>query len=437
MRRATLLFCLIASGAGWLSSLTIVTGQGRPAPSLLRSHPAISYQRVTGDDPVARLDQRLERGEVTLKSDGPSGYLTAVLEALGVPVVSQVLVFSKTSFQAPRINPKNPRAIYFNDTVAVGWVRGGDVLEFVAHDPRQGNVFYTLSQTAAGPPRFQRNDGCVSCHTSDATQNVPGWFIGSVFPGMDGTTQYGPAYTTDHRSPFDVRWGGWYVTGTHAAERHMGNALVEDAGNLAAMVKPETVHVTSLAGRFDMNGYLSPHSDLVALLVLEHQAHMGNLITRIGWEARVGKDAGRPLREAAEELVDYLLFLNEAPLPGPIAGTSGFATSFAAAGPRDSHGRSLRDLDLRGRLMKYPCSYMIYSEPFAALPEAAREAIYLRMWEILSGKETAPDYASITAADRQAILEILRETKPDLPRYYFGESPSKNETIVPAETSAE
>jgi hypothetical protein len=413
-----------AVGALWLGTLGLVSGQGTPSPSLLRSHPAIAYQRISGDDPVARLDQRIARDEVRLEFKGPSGYLQSVLAALDVPVASQMLVFSKTSFQAPRITPGNPRAIYFNDTVSVGWVRGGEVLEFVAHDARQGNIFYTLSQSTDGVPRFQRNDTCVSCHTSDATQNVPGWFVGSVFPGVDGTTQYGPAYTTDHRSPFDVRWGGWYVTGTHAAERHMGNAVVHDAGNLAAMVTNDTVHVTSLEGRFDMNGYLSPHSDLVALLVLEHQAHMGNLITRLGWEARIGKDAGRPLRAAAEEFVDYLLFLNEAPLPGPIDGTSDFAATFAAKGPRDSRGRSLREFDLRTRLLKYPCSYMIYSEPFAALPDAAREAVYQRMWEILSGKERAPDYASITAADRQAILEILRETKPDLPDYYFPDKAS-------------
>ena len=422
---------LIASGVVWLGTLAFVSGQGVPSPSLLRSHPAITYQRPTGNDPVAQLDARLERGEVRLQSEGPSGYLKSVLAALDVSVTSQVLVFSKTSFQAPRINPHNPRAIYFTDTVAVGWVRGGEVLEFVAHDPRQGNVFYTLSQKD-GAPRFQRNDSCVSCHTSDATLNVPGWFVGSVFPGEDGTTQYGPAYTTDHRSPFDIRWGGWYVTGTHDAERHMGNGVVHDAGNLAAMVTNDTVHVTSLDGRFDMNGYLSPHSDLVALLVLEHQAHMGNLITRLGWEARIGKDAGRPLQVAAEEFVDYLLFLNESPLPGPIAGTSGFAAAFAAKGPRDSRGRSLRELDLRTRLLKYPCSYMIYSEPFAALPDAAREAVYRRLWQILSGQESAPDYATLTDADRQAVLEILRETKKDLPEYFFPDRPA-----TPKDTSAE
>jgi hypothetical protein len=209
------------------------------------------------------------------------------------------------------------------------------------------------------------------------------------------------------------------VTGTHKAERHLGNTVATDPSDLAAMVTPATVHVTNLEGRFDMTGYLSPHSDIVALLVLEHQAQMLNLITRVGWEARAGApDAGRPLDQAAAQLVDYMLFVDEAPLPGPIAGTSAFATKFNASARRDSRGRSLKDLDLNSRLLKYPCSYLIYSEPFDAMPPAARAAVYARLWEVLSGRERSERYNVLRTADRQAILEILRETKPDLPDYY-------------------
>jgi hypothetical protein len=405
----------------WLASLAVgLAGQRLPA-ALLRNHPAISYERAPVSDEVSRLNAQLRAGHASLESRGPSGYLESVLKALHVPVESQVLVFSKTSFQAPRINPKNPRAIFFNDTVSVGWVRGGPVLEVIAQDPRQGAIFYTLEQKHDGVPQFERNDTCISCHTSDATQNVPGPFIGSVFPGVDGITMYGPAYTTDHRSPFELRWGGWYVTGTHQASRHMGNAVATDPSDLAAMITPATVHVTNLDGRFDMTGYLSPHSDIVALLVLEHQAQMLNLITRIGWEERTGAaDAGRTLDQAAAQLVDYLLFVDEAPLPGPVAGTSSFAAGFGASGRRDSRGRSLRDLDLHRRLLKYPCSYLIYSEPFDAMPAAAKTAVYARLWEVLSGREQGERYNVISAADRQAILEILRETKPDLPEYFAG-----------------
>jgi hypothetical protein len=236
---------------------------------------------------------------------------------------------------------------------------------------------------------------------------------------------YGPAYTTDHRTPFDIRYGGWYVTGSHRATRHMGNAIAHDSTDLAAMVTPQTVHVTDLTGRFDMNGYPSPHSDLVALIVLEHQAKMLNLFTRVGWEARIGsKESGRSLDEAAAELVDYLLFVDEAPLPGPIAGTSKFAEHFQAQGPRDSRGRSLRDLHLQDRMSKYPCSYLIYSKPFDAMPEEAKAAVYARLWQVLSGQELDERYNRLTAADRQAVIEILRDTKADLPEYFRTDRPA-------------
>src|SRR4030095_1700940 len=374
-------------GLAWVASVVLVSAQ-KVHPALIRNHPAIAYATAPVSDPVALLNERLRRGEVTLEKTEPSGYLQSVLSALGVSIDSQVLVFSKTSFQAPRINPTNPRAIFFNDTVSVGWVRGGPVLEFVAQDPRQGAIFYTLEQSPSGPPQFERNDTCVMCHVSDATHYVPGLFVGSVFPSVNGTTMYGPAYTTDHRSPFEMRWGGWFVTGTHQATRNMGNAVATDPSDLGAMITPESVHVTNLTGRFDMTGYLSPYSDVVALLVLEHQAQVLHLIKRVGWESRGGPDAQRSFDASVEDLVDYLLFVDESPLPGPISGPTPFARRFSASGPRDSKGRSLRELDLGKRLLKYPCSYLIYSEPFDALPAAAKSAVYQRLWDVLNGRGT-------------------------------------------------
>jgi hypothetical protein len=416
MKRAHLLsvvaLVILVAGTG-LAQLT-------PAPSLVRNHPAIAYGTTEAADPVARLNERLRSGAATLELDpGPSGYLRSVLAALDVPVESQTLVFSKTSFQAAKINPQNPRALYFNDSVAVGWVRGGDVLEFIGQDPRQGGIFYTLKQSADTPPQFERNDAaCVSCHVSEATRNVPGPFVGSVYPAPNGTTRYGPAYMTDHRSPFDIRYGGWYVNGQHRATRHMGNAVAADPGDLAAMITSASVHVQSLEGRFDPAGYPSLHSDIVALVVLEHQAYMSNLITQVGWMARLGKDAPLALHEAVTELVDYLLFVDEQALPGPIAGPTRFAEVFARQGPFDSRGRSLRQLDLETRLLRYPCSYMIYSDAFESLPGAAKTAIYSRLWDVLTGRDADPRYARLTADDRRAVLEILRDTKDDLPSHW-------------------
>jgi hypothetical protein len=414
---------LAVTGTTWLMATLVGSGQLQLTPSAMRNHPAITYTKTPPADAVAKLNEGLKSGEVRLEFEPVTGYLHSVLRALDVSTDSQVLVFSKTSFQAPRITPQNPRALFFNDTVSVGFVRGGEVLEFVALDPRQGAMFYTLDNSPTKPPQFTRDMSCVQCHTWDGTANVPGWFLGSVWPAEDGRALDATGYGTDHRTGFEVRWGGWYVTGKHSFPSHMGNAVVPAGGDLAALITPESVHVESLEGRFDMTGYPSRYSDIVALMVLEHQARMSSLITRVGWEARLGAEAGRPLRLAVEELVDYLLFVDEAPLPGKVEGMSTFARTFASKGPRDSQGRSLRELDLESRLMRYPCSYMIYSEPFDALPAAAKDEVYARMWEVLSGSEQDPKYARLSDGDRRNIVDILRETKRDLP-FDFGALPA-------------
>ena len=334
-------------------------------------------------------------------------------------------VFSKTSFQVDRIEPGNPRTIFFNDTVSVAWVHGG-FIELAAQDPQQGVIFYTLEQQFVPQPSFNRRDDCLRCHRSDVSLGVPGMILRSFYTMPDGAPKLIlGGYTTDHRSPLEERWGGWYVTGTMGAGRHMGNAMLADPDRPESMIADQTLHVTSLKDKFDTKAYLSPHSDMVALLVFDHQMYMTNLITRVGWEVRCALYDKAPnraftalLQESARELVDYLLFIDEAPLPGPVHGTSGFAEKFAAQGPRDGHGRSLRQLDLRTRLLRYPCSYMIYSQAFDSLPDQARSAVYERMWQVLSGAETGSRYARFPLADRHAIIDILRETKPGLPSYF-------------------
>jgi hypothetical protein len=408
----------LASAAGvWAIAVLAGSGQTPIAPVALRNHPAVGYQTGTPHDPVARLNARLRGGEVTLAFEPVTGYLRSVLDALQMPVESQLLVYSKTSFQARRISPENPRALYFNDTVSVGWVRGGEVLEFAAHDPALGTVFYTLEQTPGAAPQAVRQLTCVQCHTWEATLDVPGQFVSSVVPASDGSVLSVPFYSIDHRTPFEQRWGGWFVTGAHELPRHMGNTLVSNGGTIEDSISPATVRVESLDGRFDTAGYVSTRSDVVALLVFEHQARMLNLITRAGWEARVGGDAGRPLSAIVNELVDYMLFVDERPLPGP-ASHSPFARRFAGRGPSDGRGRSLRDLDLVSRLFRYPCSYLIYSEPFDRLPERARDAVYARLWAVLSGAVDDERYQRLTAQDRRAVVEILRDTKPGLPDYF-------------------
>ena len=401
---------------------TFTSAQQPLSPSALREHPQIAYSRTQATDPVARLNQRLRAGEVVLNHDDRNGFLRSVLAALDVPIDSQVLVFSKTSFQAAKIGPRTPRALYFNDTVSVGWVRGGEVLELAAQDPALGTIFYTLDQSSAATPQFERNAACVQCHTSDATVNVPGMFATSVYPDTNGTSQYALLYSTDHRKPFDTRWGGWYVTGRHRGE-HIGNAFSRSADDVAVVPTPETTQVERLEGRFDTAPYLLPGSDLVALLVLEHQMHLLNLLTRAGWEARVGAAlAGRPLQQTVNELVDYLLFVDEAALPGPVTGSSTFMATFAQRGPRDRQGRSLRELNLRDRVFEYPCSFLIYSDPFDQLPAQVKGAVYARMHEILTGRATDPRYARLSASRRSDVIDILADTKPDLPAYFRSDS---------------
>jgi hypothetical protein len=370
-------------------------------------HPEIAYQTTPEQTAVTALNARLASGAARLEFDPQSGYLRSVLEALDVPVESQVLSFGETSEQAKKINQQNPRAIYFNDTVAVGWVRGGEVLEVSAQDPRQGAIYYTLPQSASAEPVFTRNDQCLRCHLSWDTLAVPGPMVLTVLP-RKSDRDYADGGVVDHRTPIAERWGGWFVTGARVPAGHQGNVpLIQPTPR-----QGPTPVFTSLEGQFDPAGYLSLSSDVAALMVLEHQAHATNLITRLNWEAR----AGTPDRvdEAVADLVDYLLFVDEAPITGRIEGSPAFVKAFAARGPRDSRGRSLRDLRLDGRLMEYPLSYMIYTPMFDALPDTARASVANRLGTILSGRETSPKYPHLAPADRRAILEILQETKGDL-----------------------
>jgi hypothetical protein len=384
-------------------------------------HPAVQYRTRPSTDLVSALNARLQSGETKLAFEDRSGYLRAVLEALHLPIDSQIAVFSKTSLQKPLIRPSNPRTIFFNDSVSVAWMRNG-FIEVAAHDSQQGAVFYTLPQAWMPVPQLRREDGCLQCHYTAISLGVPGFLANSVPSGTDGQMMpWLGNYVTDHRSPLEERWAGWYVTGRAGSSKHLGNAPVANPRADDIAIDAANLNLATMSSRFDTNGYLSQQSDIVALLVFDHQVRMMNLLTRIGWEARVLIHDGRSvdaaataLRDAATEVVDYMLFVDEAPLNG-VRGTSGFAESFAARGPRDSKGRSLRDLDLNRRLLRYPCSYLVYSAAFDALPAPAKQAIYARMWQVLSGQERSAKYTRLSSDDRQAIVGILRETKKDLP----------------------
>jgi hypothetical protein len=229
-----------------------------------------------------------------------------------------------------------------------------------------------------------------------------------------------PNFITDHRSPLDERWGGWYVTGVTGTMKHLGNRVITDLNKPEMLRATPTPSLDSLKGKLDLAGYLSPYSDVVALMVLEHQAHMTNLMTRLGWESRVSAHDGSKASNAGlvQEFVDYMLFVDEAPLTSIIKGTSGFAEKFQSLGPNDSNGRSLRQFDLEHHLMRYPCSYMIYSPAFDGMPTNVKDAVYSLIWQILSGQETNARYRRLSLEDRKAVAEILLETKKGLPSYF-------------------
>ena len=423
--RLTLVGCgLWAVGFGWLQAQATLS----PMESTYfegRTHPSIQYGVRAADDPVAQLDEALEAGRARLEFEAGSGYLGSLLRTLQIDPDTQMAVFSKTSLQSHVITPRNPRTIFFNDSVVVAWPRGG-FIEVAAQGPSQGVAFYVLDQAQKPRPRFERPGGCLTCHVSYATLNVPGTLLRSVATAPDGASlTYLANSTMDHRTPFEERWAGWFVTGATGSMRHLGNRTIAAPRDPGAAATPAASPLVTIAGKVDVAGYLSPYSDIAALLVFDHQMHMMNLITRIGWQTRVAladraPDAAASLAGAASEFVDYLLFVDEPPLPAPVTGASGFTERFSALGPRDRQGRSLRELDLERRLLKYPCSYLIYSPAFDALPSESKVAIYTRLSDVLNGKVTGERYRRLSAADRRAIAEILRDTKSDFASYGAG-----------------
>lgn len=393
----------------------------------------INYSEKSEDNPIARLQAKLDEGTEDLAFDEDHGFLKSVLQALEISQESQVLVYSKTSFQLQAISPRTPRALYYNDHTYVGWVQGGDVVEVMTTDPIRGEIFYTLQQDPEEKPQFIRDQGqCTVCHASSRTQRVPGGLVRSAFVNAGGMPHYGAGtFNTDQTSPFSERWGGWYVTGSHGAMRHMGNVVSRDRHDPENIDREDGANVTDLSKRFKVEKYLTQHSDIVALMVLEHQLQMQNLITLASHESRrathhdqimnkaleraadyVSDSTTRRINNAAEKLVRYMLFVDEAKLTDEVKGSSRFAEEFQAIAPTDTQGRSLRELDLKTRMFKYPCSYMVYSESFEQLPQKMQATIAKRLHEILSGSNPEEDYQHLSAEDRQAIREILEETKP-------------------------
>jgi hypothetical protein len=400
---------------------------------LLGSIPAAgqSPRPLPGKDPVALLQEQIQGRQVKLdyqKND--LGFLPSLLKHLDVNVDSQMLVFSKTSFHADLIGPTKPRAVYFNDDVFVGVAQRGDI-ELAALDATEGLVFYTLEATPAQEPRFVRRDAvCATCHGLSGSGSL---LTQSVFPDPAGNALFLPGLTPpppDHTTPIEQRWGGWYVTGTHGSQHHMGNAVVPDPYSSSDLQQEGTQNLTTLKTKVDLSRYMAQTSDLIALMTFEHQVRMVNLIARISRQAREVEKTGNAdgsateaLKTGIDEMLQYMLFVEEAPLREPLQGVSSFASTFSSRGPRDSEGRSLRDFDLQTRVFRYPLSYMIYSTSFETIPDSVKAQLYKRLYDILTNRDTSGAFARVSTVDRTAIFEILRATKPNLPDYWREDHP--------------
>lgn len=392
-------------------------------------HPPIDYLNAEVNDRVAVLSRQLESGETSLHFDTKHGYLPAVLKALEVPVSSQTLVFSKTSLQLHRISPRRPRSLYFNDDVYVGYAQRGDVLEFAATDSKQGATFYTLVNSEEAKPTFVRDKGnCLSCHASSRTQNVPGYLVRSVFADAAGRPKLGSGtFTTDHTSDFRDRWGGWYVTGNHGTMRHMGNVISN--GLEYEFDRESGANQTDLSDRFRAENFVTAHSDIVALMVLEHQTQMHNAIAAANYETRqaihqsfqmndllerpeghISDSANRRINAMVDRVIDYLLFRDEFKLTDSVSGSTAFESDFQARGKKDSKGRSLRDFQLDTRLFRYPCSFLIHSDAFIGLPVEVRDRVVDKLYKLLASEADPIEYPHLDHPTRQAILEILQDT---------------------------
>ena len=424
--------------AAMLLGLFVATAVAVPASAQLSSfeRPPIDYLTAEVNDPVARLARQIDAGAVKLEFDEHFGYLPALLVALEIPASSQTLVFSKTSLQLHRITPRRPRSLYFSDDVYVGFCQQGDVLEIAATDARQGATFYTLdNRREESAVEFVRDQGnCLSCHASSRTQNVPGYLVRSVFADRAGRPKLGSGtFTTDHTSDFRERWGGWYVTGQHGEMRHMGNSICTDDEN--TFDRESGANRNELSEFIRTEDFLTPHSDIVALMVMEHQTQMHNAMAAANYETRmalhqseqmnrlldrpegfVSDSAKRRIAASVDRVLQYLLMCDEFPLTSRVEGTSGFADEFEARGVKDVRGRSLRQFDLTTRLFRYPCSYLIHSDAFTGLPDEVRRPILVKLAEILQGLDDLPEYEHLTASQRDDILAILRDTVPEFDR---------------------
>ncbi len=398
-------------------------------------YPTIPYSGAATHNAVARLQERLARGELRLEFKPPHGYLDSVLDALGIDPSSQTLVYSKTSLQAALIDAATPRSIYFDDDTYVAWIPGSAVLEIATMDSVLGPVFYTLANVSPTSPRFDRKTSrCLPCHDTYgmAGGGVPRFqFLSTLVDKTGAGLTLNAGVETTDRTPIADRWAGWYVSGRQGQQQHLGNILAAPGTGPKDLGRLRRGNLATVGGIVDLRKYVTDTSDIVALLVFDHQVYIDNLITHANFKSRAAlarlglapdssattwsslpADFQEGLKHLLEPLVEAMLLVGSAKFTDAIASTSGFDDWFRSQGPHDGRGRSLRALDLRKRLFRYRLSYLVYSKGFDGLPPCVLEYVYRRFADILSGRDRRSRYSDLSARERRDTFEILTATKP-------------------------
>lgn len=409
-KRLTSVLLGLATAAAALHAEEPLYQQFRDAPH--------AYFERRPTDAFTRFAARLESGEQALPrgGGGEREFLEALLRALDIPASSQLLLFSTTSLQLSRISPSTPRALYFNDEVYLGYVQGGRI-EIAALDPDLGVVFHIFDLPRGSEPlRVERATRCMNCHAGDETGFIPGLLSKSVAPGAGGgSLDSFRRGITGHGTPWAERFGGWHVTGAGSFTNHWGNALGQFVdGELRRIALPP-------GERFRFETYPVATSDLLAHALHEHQVGFVNRAVEALYRTRAALHLGggnvpessrAELDAAARELVRYLLFADETPLPaGGIEGDPAFKQAFAQ-GRRAVGGLALRDLDLRTRLLKHRCSYMVHSSLFEALPPPMKSRVLTGLRAALDPRAPSEDGRHLPAPERAVILGILEGTLP-------------------------
>jgi hypothetical protein len=388
------------------------------------------------NDPMSALLKRLGDPNKALSEPNGKPLVKRLLKELDIPVESQVLVFTKTSLQRRVVNPASPRALYFNEDVYLGWMPNGRI-EIASMDPKLGGVFYFQRPLDdQEQPIFYREESCLGCHAGSATNFLPGLLARSVFSDRKGRSlkSVNTFERIGHQVPFEKRWGGWLVSGKVGSAKHMGNALASVEGR-----KPKLLPAKQPSEFFDPDLHLRPDSDVLAMLLHDHQISMHHWMMEAHYRVRQGffdakvEDESRASLEAIESedredlercldrLMRYLLFADEAPMGEETWKDGGdYRKVFLTNRKQTSDGRSLKDLRMRERIFEYRCSYMIYSNAFAALPLSLREEVYHRLHHILTNG--ADDFGHLGQEEREGILSILTETLPEAAAFWSREA---------------